>query len=442
MAAVLLVSACDTIELPDDKGSITHKQHKVNIRTRTAVGTQPLYPIAVYAFDDTGRCRARQTIESVATPLALSLPSGNYRIVALSGHTAYRLEEPTDVNAAALSMSTENNQAEQPLMRGEAALTVGTSKTSVTLTLAYAVAGMEITLSNIPSAVEAVSVKLNDLPRQLTWNNAYSSPSATLLPCRKNSDGTWSTGTKYVFPNDRSSTVLSISLTEASQTRQYGFTLNSGLKAATPYRLKGSYSTTGDMLIDGEILSIGWNAPFESTFSFGAGQPLPLEPPSSPDDTPTSPNERPRAGSVWKGRHVVAFVENETAEAADLILLSTQGWSNLPSALSPLSPDEAQGLAQTYTEGTLTGWSIPSQETARRLSELYSGEQLAQLNQTLSSLGGEPVYTTYNQKNARYLCEAATMSYAFRLGGGILAAGKTVKNYHLRLVKRVHIKFS
>lgn len=456
------LTACQTIELPDEETSTKSKLHNVSVNVRATTSEPLQYPLSVYAFDASGVLRGQQTIANAQAKLALALPAGNYRIVALGGHESYGLAGGNATLQTSL-VPPNSNVATRPLMRGEASLEVKGTKAQVSLTMHYVVASLGLSLSGIPESVTAVTARFDRQYNRFTLNGDYSEPMTSTISCQRVANGTWTMPLSYVYPAASSATVLSLALTDAEQTRNFSFTLSNALKAATPYRLSGSYTHANEINISGEILSAGWQATVSQEFTFGSGQPIPIQPNDEPGggstggDNPgggsggqggnggtvTPPTITltglPAPGSVWQGKHIVGLLENVTETGADIVLISLQKWDGVPSAKNTSSPNFIPSIVSLYEEGDLKQWTIPTKEEARALAKAYHGEALQTLNATIRSLGGEEIYDVIETKYERYLCENGNYTYSFKEDTSISAAGATSYNYFLLLVKRVHV---
>ena len=443
----LFLMGCQTIEIPDTPTPQKPKHPNVSIVARSTSQEALSYPLSVYAFDESGKCAAQQTIASAEEALSLALAPGNYRIIALSGQQGYTLSSGEVSATTRLSMTAKENYATVPLQRGEALVKVGKTKSKVTLMMNYAVAGVTLVLNHVPSSVTAVSARLGDLYRQMDCNGSYFSTAAVDIPCTQQTDATWSTPTVYVFPGAKVATSVTLSLTDAGQTRDYSAVMNQPIAAATPYRFEGNYSGEGEsgtMSLTGTLIAGGWQTQVDKDFAFGPTAPAqptpdpgtPVVPPKSGEVTVAS---LPTAGTLWQDKYVVALVESPTAEGADILLISTADWDNLYSALSANDPTGAADIAASYVENGLTGWTIPTTAEAKALAEAYNGAALNRLNALIRKVGGQNIEVESGNKRVRYLCENATHTYTFQSDNRVLGAGEKVKNYHLRLVKRLHL---
>ena len=138
-------------------------------------------------------------------------------------------------------------------------------------------------------------------------------------------------------------------------------------------------------------------------------------------------------------------------QEARILLLSKSEWSNLPSALNITNPQVPLLIPATYCEGTLKDWRIPTAAEAKALKNTYTpsqssgpilgGRAFESLNALLTSVEAPNLQATDEKGGTiRYLCEDATRSFSFVSGTSISAAGTKATNYHLRLIKTIHLK--
>lgn len=441
LLVLLALTGCQQVELPDEPEAKI-KKVKVTVLARATQADALQYPLVVLAFDTQGRCAAQQTIASAEELLKLSLAKGEYRIVVLSGQTAYKLPQGEPTLTTPIAMPDEDNVATTALMRGEAMVQVGTKSTRVSLTMHYEVASVQLLLTGVPSDVVGVSARFEEQYSQVNYQGEKSQPRASVVRLKKNDDGTWIAPVTYMLDGVKTQTKVTLALSSAAETKYYATRIGQPLKAATPYHLNGQYvgdAAEGEMLLTGDILAADWLPVVEAPFVFGSHGGTDV--PDSPvDETTPSLTDAPKAGSLWQGKHVVALVMPAGEREADIVLLSKQNWDAMPSALNANEPSAAKEAAAYYQEEGLMGWSIPTTVEAQALAQHYAGAGIHSLNDLFVKVGGSPVFLQYEGKKVRYLCNDALSTFSFR-DSKLLAAGATVKTYHLRLVKRLRVKW-
>lgn len=429
---VLLLVSCEKIDLSEgsgeDNGShnvSTSKSYKVSVMTRAATAVSDVrYPITVKAIDGQGNVVAQQQVTGADTPISLSLHEGDYVISAVSG-----------------DMSFSGGYSKEPLLMGRGNVSVSNGSTSVNIVMAYAVASVDFSISDIPSDVSSVSIALSPLYTSVTELGAYGGGNGTVtIPLQRGADGKWASGTLYVLPGSGDNTSMSISMTSPKGTEVYAITYASQLKAASPYHFNGAFvpaassepDTPSSFEVSGTLSYAGWADAVSDTFSFGPAVTDGFNTDTDGGNATTCHvSQIPAQGSVWNG-HIVAYVEGN-----DAILLSLEDWGQMTSALYEQDPMVANNIAKSYAEGDMAAWAIPTTDEARLLKSVWNTSTIATLNAVVASAGGKNIELYESTGNARYLCEDATHTFSFVTSSSITAAGKTVKTYRLRLVKRV-----
>lgn len=421
-----VATSCQTIadeDVTDPESPSSAGRHKVNVVTRSATASASIvYPITVSAISSTGDIVDRQQIESSADKLALSLPEGDYTLVATAGE-----------------LSFPDGYSTRPTMTGKTAVSVSGSAVSANIIMGYAVSRLDISLTGLPSAVTAATVTLAPLHEGLTEAAEYSGEGQASIPLSRGADGTWTTGTVYVMPSSKSETVMTVTISrEGEAAAAYGIAYHEGLKAAVPYIFRGVFSgdEDNDIEITGSLSCADWDDVVEGEFSFG-----PSGSNSFGGNTGGSSaadiihvGAMPEAGAICGG-HIVAMIDDD----GNALLMSTTEWDGLTSAYNETDPDVPARIAGSYQEDDMPEWRIPTGDEATSLMNRWGGEQAAVLNTTLTAAGLTPL-TLKEQStgnNARYLCSDATQTFSFASGAKMAAAGRTVKTYRLRLVKSV-----
>lgn len=442
---LLMLVSCDKLVIPNEDVFGSEGAGKVTICTRSVTGDIQ-YPVCIYAFDEKGKCAASQVLASADESLSLSLSKGTYQIVTLSNTEGYVLPSSPNVESL-IEFASDDNCAFNPLQVGQANITVGELAQNVNVVLSYKVAPITFTLENVPEDVTSISVAIHQQYSTLNMKGEYASGKTSTMNLEKSSATTW-TANCYVFPGSSTQTVFSISLTDEEGTSTYGYTYNSALLAATPYHLKGNYAS--DMInLSGSFSVQGWSSPINLDFSFG---PNGGNGNVDVDNPSIQVSKFPVAGSVWEN-HIVAYAYNDAGDILDaaemeslssvnLLLLSLDEWTNIKSAYNTTNPEHAMEIAESYKEGELSGWTIPTEEEVMRFTSIHNvtfEETLEALNKTITSAGGLPVVAlTKEGSNVRYLCEGGLKTYVWRRAYNMINAGASTK-YSLRLVNRVKV---
>jgi len=336
LSTSLTFTSCEKAEITEDSQNQptekqTGKAYKVNVMARSASASAITYPVTIYAKDNEGNVAAQQTINSATDEISLQLTSGSYTITAISGSTDF-----------------SSGYSTTPLLIGHSDITVSDASTSVNILLSYAVASLNVTMSNIPSDVTEVSLTISNQYTSVSTDGEYSGSGKCVIPCTK-SGSNWTTGTVYVLPGCGSNTVMSFTVTSPLGTETYGLTYSSSLKASTPYTFVGIYDGSTDVStvkVTGTLACGEWEKEIQSSFSFGPNGTNSFD--DAVEVSSYTVSELPAQGSLWNG-HVVAYIDGN-----DALLLSLQEWSDLTSAYYEADPDVAKNIAASYSEGDIS----------------------------------------------------------------------------------------
>lgn len=417
----LLVTACERPIYDENYDESTQTESPLIVSARSSEGLPISYPAYIYAFTEDGSCAASQVMESNDDQIELKLSPETYTIVAIAGigENVYSIPENPTIDS--IITMKENNQSNRALMIGRSPITVKNGKeASISITLNYAVSAVDVTLKDIPSQVEKVTLEISPLYSSISFRGEYSGKDeSTKVSCEKETDGTWSAGPFYVFPGSSSQTAFSITLEEDGQTKTYGYTFTGGKpEANVPFHIGGSY--LGDVTIDGSLIPGDWKDPLDVSFDFG-----PSSDNKEDEDPSTDPDLSgiPEIGSIWKDG-IVASIDNTDSNGADILLMSLSEWSSLTS-----------NVQETIAEALTDGWHLPIEAEAKSLYTAFVSI-VDKVNTTIENLGyGDPLINT----NKRYLYDSNETFYtfAFKASSKFTAAG-TKTEYNIRLVRTVH----
>jgi hypothetical protein len=127
-----------------------------------------------------------------------------------------------------------------------------------------------------------------------------------------------------------------------------------------------------------------------------------------------------------KNAHMPALSEDLGNGSVRYMLVSLTEWSDI--VLSATSGSSLVETVDSYREGSMTGWHLPSKDEAQIIRSSVL-PRLDTFNSDISSLGGTPLSGT-----VRYLCASFEFTYAFKEKTTVSKAGQKTK-YSIRLVK-------
>lgn len=438
LSSIVISYSCSN-EL-EDVGSASAEGRMVTITTRSATAAEIEYPITLYAFRNSdGKFFKSVTINS-SSDVQMLLPEGGYKIVAMAGTSGLTL--PTNPSLTTNIPIPSDGLISSPLQIGRVDVSVNNVATNVDINMAYQVAKVNLSLTDIPENINSVSVSFSSMYENLTFNGTLSGSKTITMNLEKQSDGTWSAPVAYMLPGQTTQLTLSISMKDATTTMTYGYTHTTNLKAGTPYNLVGSYK--GEFIVSGTITSVGW-APTESIdFKFGPGA---EEDNTGSDDTGGSNedgdegnegegveggnsdgiymvDEIPDYETIWDGHFVVSNKKNDD-DTYSLFLMSKKEFRILKS--------EAENKRASYVENGMSEWIIPTTEELNRILSQVIVE-VSKTNNTLGTIEGDMV-----SSDNKYLCDSGDKYSMVGMSSTFLPTNPT-DTYSLRLVKTVKVQ--
>lgn len=403
--ALLLVSCSKNIFDIEEEGTL----HTLKLNTIALNGT-PHYPIDLYAYSGETEM-GHITINSSSDDIIFELQSGTYTVYAVSGNVDF-----------SKGYSTE------PLMTGNTTVTLGSTDANATLKLDYAVARLVVSLSDIPETATGVDIKVGELYNSINVKGKTSGSTTAELACHKDK-ALWVTDTVYVLPSCQNSVSFTIehsSESNSSVVNRFVYTYPNAILAGSPYNFKGSYTSGISYAKLAMDLVMGeWGEEITQNFDFGEGADKPVV----SDVSEFYVDELlPSACSVWtdpyEGKHVVATIDEE----GNALLFSLKEWESV-SNIESLSSE-----IQSYTEGTIAGWTVPTENQADYLLKNYSNNKSA-FDQALKDANGTKV-TLLKDDYIYYLCQDGDKIYSFGINK---IKDIDSKSHPLRLVKVVRL---
>lgn len=406
-------SSCQQIDLGNDIAPGNDDKNVVKITSKSGdSGIDIPSPLTVYAVNEDGLVAGRSVIPSGTTSTSLSLFSGDYTFYAVAGADAGNSDVP-----ASNVITAENGYFANPIMRGKNQTTVD-DDAEISLTLSIAVASVDVTLSNIPAGVKAVSVKIGTLGKTLNIVGEYDGSTTATLDLAKQSDGTtWKSATVYVFPSVSAPTTLTITQTLADDSKQsYTASYNAKLLAGTPYHFKGTGTSISNHDLTVNVTAEAWDNAIDEE--------LVLTPIGAGDGTGTidadgetflvsaMPTE---SGIAFEG-HVLAYIDGDKG-----LLYAKQ--------------DCTQEQIAEYSEGNIKGWSVPTLEQYNQIKS--QNTSLAAFAKLIKDMSGK-AYPHNDYFYSNNLEKA--FSWSSNNPMGEVQIGNSKKVYHLRLVKPVTFK--
>lgn len=420
---VLFVISCQ--HLTDDENQPTAPS--VRVSARSANANALIFPIRIFAFSQDGVCVAQQSIKDDKEAIDLQLPPQSYRIVAISGLT----DDYSWPSMPALTgkISIQEKGASNALMMGSANITVSNAQT-LTIAVDNVVALVSATLTSLPEGTQKVQLAFSPLYGSITFGAEYlDAGQKVVIPCEKKVDNTWKAEGICVFPGTESKIDFLVKVTDSKgEDHIYSYTYNGSPKANHPFVIQGNYD--GSYTIDGDVVAGDWEDSINASFDFGNS-----DTPSQGGESGPSLSEKeeqesdiPAEGSIW--RDCIVMKVTKVQDGYDLLLMAKEEFEVWAAdALSKVS------------EYSLNGWKwrLPSDVEAKQMRDMYNGDALKALNQTLKNYD-TTVDLIEDADSYRYAClkEGTVYSFRFVLGSKVTPAGEKMV-YLARPVTKVTI---
>lgn len=401
-AALLAGCSTNIIDIEEDGAT-----HMLSLRTSTEKG-EIKYPLNIYAYSG-DELVGETSVNSSSDNISLNLPTGVYDVYAVSGSRDF----------------SNGGYITEPLMIGKNNVTLGKADAETTVTMKYAVARLNVALSDVPESITDVKVGIGSLRNSIGNNGELSGSTTITLQCHKKDD-LWLSDTVYVLPSVGDNVTLAITqgMDNSSGMTTFSYDYPYPIQAGYPYNFKGSYTSGVTMsklslAVDME----GWGEDIEPSFAFGEGAG------KDGNVTPTSVSvftvkEMPTVCSVWNG-HVVATIDETTGEA---LLLSLEEWEGVSSNDEDAEdPTQSSRIASEYVEKELMGWNVPTYEELRGIRNVMFN--IEKLNEEILELEGVRLEAVNVKKY--YVCSSNMLNW----GTGMPITSEN-KGY-LRLVKPV-----
>ena len=261
----LFLFSCESAWLDETMGS--DEFTSLTVQTRASGNLRLIYPIQVLAYESaSGQLMSEQTISSASEKLSLSLPEGEYNLVALAGMSDYQLDDKNSYDSQILM---GEKIPENALIQGQAQVVIDSKATTTEIVMGYQVACLDLTLREIPKGTSEVTITLSPIHTSIGLNGEKTGEpeKVTLTAKSTGEEGVWKVPRCYLFGSEGEQTILSINLINEKGKTVYGHTIKQSLEAGIPYSISGSYQ--GGFSLDGELLLQDWGETVPLKFTFG-----------------------------------------------------------------------------------------------------------------------------------------------------------------------------
>lgn len=382
---------------------------KVHLSASDTITEEEIYPIHVYIMDSDGECTAMQQIRSANQDLEFSLKAGAYTVYAVGGAANYNLPAQQEAQSTTLILpSSSTNHGDLRLGLCHVSV-VKNQITTQELELSRRTLQMQsIKLTNIPSDVTSVKLRLQPLYKKVALNGSFvegsTSRSFTLHP--QSDNHTWVTeASEYLFESSSSETILKVMLIRNDSTTTYTYTCPSTLHANTRVSIAASFLNDGSSSFSGTVRSTDWYGTKTQSFNFNHSNNTRTITESNVDVTEELFGGAPERGTLYKGCFVLR-TQNE-GDTTIVTLLTPKEENKIKISQSKDATKVAQSIKENTKEKLnklkvtgIKGWRLPT------LAEMvYVEQHLDELNEMINLINTpENVITPIERNVSQYKC--------------------------------------
>lgn len=362
--AIALFTSCEKVQFEEDR-HVAEGNSLLTVTTRASDTESPdakvSYPVYVYVMNADGDCVAVQAIESEDDPISLKLADGTYQVYAVAGADATVYDIPTKENVTATSpieLKAEKSHTDLMTASNSVVMAEG-EENQLTLSLERKVMQIEdVTITNIPSSVQAVSITLSPLYEKLQVNGEYVGKNASAaINLEKQDDGsTWKySGGMFLLGAADVNATVKVSLTyKDGNTKSYSGQSNGKLTANHKIRIEGTY-VSEQIQLTGHIIGATWGETETIEITLGKSS-------GGGEESPTPPvnGNVPAVGTLYKGCRVI---RSETNGNGTTVTVVSPDYKNaLEFSTNAQLESEINKILESWTEKNNIEWRLPTYE--------------------------------------------------------------------------------
>lgn len=319
------------------------------------------YPVKVYVFNKNDICINLSEISTADDELILKLAEGTYDVYAIAGANDESYELPTQENATKESIiKLRDGYDHCDLMSAYSnVVLVDGEENTLTLSLERKVMLLEnVTMTNIPNDVTAVSVSISPLYETLLLDGTYSGENGTYTVnlSKEGDSNVWANNSGIYVLEAANKTTLKVSMTRNNEIKSYSYSCAEDLKANYKININGSYDSNG-FNVSGTIKGVEWAGTINVDFTFK-------------DEQISGPTLlAPEVGTLYQDCFVM---KSEKSGSKTIITLFTTAYKN---RLEYIKGDQESmkeavdaGIAELAVEG-IEGWRLASVEEFRYIRD-------------------------------------------------------------------------
>lgn len=342
------------------------------------------YPITVYVMNNEGVCVRREKLLTANDELSLHMQPLTYTLYAVAGaeEESYTIPEMSGAVSTSAVTLNEGEQHADLMTASSLNVTLGANESNTaTLTLYRRVMELkEITINDVPTTVDAVSVVLSPIYSNMLLNGTYSEGTGEqTITLEEQEDGTtWKlSNTMFMLPANGDPTIV-VKFHKGANVTSFTYTSPQPLEANKHIEITGTYTGSDGLTLTGVITGATWNGTTTIEFSFdengstttgggsSGGDQSGGDQGGDQGDDDVTPGTAPTKNSIYQGCLVTNTATDETGQYTIVTLMHPDEETLSGSGLSAEAIETAINtkLAEVYNadEGIngIKGWRLPT----------------------------------------------------------------------------------
>ena len=348
MCGVLTLSSCSEEVMNQSVPEPVEGQSQLGVTTRGDVET---LQSRLYVFNDAGRCVLCLSPDDHAQLVTTNLAAGTYDLYGIGSDDLSNFVLPTvdDATATTELVVAEGKQMGDLLMGHETITLADGDRENIDLQLERKVTHVtSITIHEVPSDVEQVSVTVSPMYQQILLNGTLADPSGTYtVNLTDQGSGDWAAEPDELILPSPTKPTITITFTKGASDQAYTYAAAQPIKANTHVSLEGTFVGLKGIVLTATMTRQSWD--------------------STPNDLVFDFDEYPVAGQTYQGYFVVTHdPTNRTATLLNTAGISyTAPASNAPADWLAVIQPAMSGLAKPALAAAGDQWRLPTEAECR-----------------------------------------------------------------------------
>ena len=407
ISGMMALCSCSK-EVINDNEMVFDSQLTVLTRTTGEEGEEIIAtPVRLYVFDSKSKCVAAKTEDGSSATFSVPLAKGTYDVYAIGGAEEERFVLPSSEEEAEKTfvISLKEDQEFGDLMAGHSNIALTSKNKTLTMNLERKVCQIvDITISNVPTGTEDVSVSISPFYESILLNGEYQGENGSrTIELNKLEDGT----TWTVEPNDIfllpsvGKPTISIKIDDTT----YSYTCEKEMTANYKISINGTYTGTGEIpsiTLSGTITGTAWAGDDTIKFNFNEDGSETVSDNSNTGEGVIDADV-PTQGSLYEGCYVLAV------DGKQVTILSSKEEQNIIT-----SGDNNQNVIKQKVDDALEEWSVPNITTTWKLPDSNIAVIIHQEKSNINSpeLGSKGYFLTANSKIMAFSVNGKEINYS------------------------------